>query len=85
VRYAGAPVPGESRLKRLDRPLVTHGVDEAVYLGDRVLGPRPWQIRRIIDIKLERSRDDRAPLLGESKRIVLDEIRDDMPRAACGA
>lgn len=46
------------------------------------LGPQPGHIRRIIGIKLERPRDDTAPLFGEYQRIALDEIRDDMPRGA---
>ena len=50
-----------------------------------VLSPRPGQIRRIIDLKLERPRDDTAPLFCEYTRIVLAEIRDDMRRAARGA
>lgn len=39
--------------------LVTHDVDEAVYLADRVivLGGRPSQVREVIDIDLPRPRD----------------------------
>jgi NitT/TauT family transport system ATP-binding protein/sulfonate transport system ATP-binding protein len=38
--------------------LVTHDVEEAVYLGDRavVMEPRPGRIRRIVPVPLERSR-----------------------------
>ena len=37
---------------------VTHGIDEAVYLSDRVivLGRRPGQIKAIVDIELPRPR-----------------------------
>jgi ABC-type nitrate/sulfonate/bicarbonate transport system ATPase subunit len=38
--------------------LVTHDVEEAVYLGDRVvvMEPRPGRIRRVVPVPLERSR-----------------------------
>ena len=38
---------------------VTHSVDEAVYLADRiiVMGKNPGTIREIIDIKMDRPRD----------------------------
>lgn len=39
--------------------LVTHDVEEAVYLGDRVvvMQPRPGRIKRIVDVPLVRPRD----------------------------
>lgn len=39
--------------------LVTHDIDEAIYLGDKiiVLSSRPGTIRKIIDVKLSRPRD----------------------------
>ncbi len=39
--------------------IVTHDVEEAVYLGDRVviMEPRPGRIKRVIDVDLPRSRD----------------------------
>ncbi len=39
--------------------LVTHDVEEAVYLGDRivVMEPRPGRIKRIVDVPLKRPRD----------------------------
>src|SRR5213075_163653 len=38
--------------------LVTHDVDEAIYMSDRIviMSPRPGRIERIIDITLERPR-----------------------------
>jgi sulfonate transport system ATP-binding protein len=43
--------------------LVTHDVDEAVYLGDRVvtMAPRPGRIKRIVDIGLPRPRERSDP------------------------
>jgi sulfonate transport system ATP-binding protein len=45
--------------ERITMILVTHDVDEAVYLGDRVvtMAPRPGRIKRIVDIALPRPRE----------------------------
>ncbi len=42
--------------------LVTHDVDEAVYMADRVLvlGPRPTKVVREVSVTLERPRDQIA-------------------------
>lgn len=39
--------------------LVTHDVEEAIYLGDRVviMQPRPGRIKRVLDVNLPRPRD----------------------------
>ncbi|MDZ4210757.1 MAG: ABC transporter ATP-binding protein, partial [Methylotenera sp.] len=39
--------------------IVTHDVDEAVYLGDRVvvMEPKPGRIKRVLDVDLPRPRD----------------------------
>jgi NitT/TauT family transport system ATP-binding protein len=59
---------------------ITHNVDEAIYLADRVvvMTPRPGRIRRVIDIELPRPRDvTSAPFAGYLRQ-VLDEIHDDL-------
>ena len=44
--------------------LVTHDIDEAIYMCDRIaiMTPRPGRIERVIDVKLPRPRprNDRA-------------------------
>jgi ABC-type nitrate/sulfonate/bicarbonate transport system ATPase subunit len=57
-----------------DRPrtvvLVTHDIDEAVQLGDRVvvLGPRPARVRRIIDLPPGRPRSPETPGVARDAR-----------------
>jgi len=43
--------------------LVTHDIDEAIYMSDRivVMTPRPGRVERIIDIDLDRPRDRNSP------------------------
>ena len=38
---------------------VTHSIDEAIYLGDRILlmTPRPGKIREILQVEIPRPRD----------------------------
>jgi NitT/TauT family transport system ATP-binding protein len=52
---------------------VTHSVDEAVFLADRivVLSPRPGRIREIIDVTLPRVRDRTDPEFANLRRHVL--------------
>ena len=56
--------------------LVTHDVDEAVFLGDRVvvLQPRPGRIRRVIDIDVPHPRDRADPTLKALAEEVHGEI-----------
>ena len=39
---------------------ITHGIDEALYLGQRVavLTSRPGRIKKIVDVDIDRSTDD---------------------------
>jgi ABC-type nitrate/sulfonate/bicarbonate transport system ATPase subunit len=45
--------------RRTTMLLVTHDIDEAIYMSDRIaiMTPRPGRIERIIDVALERPRD----------------------------
>jgi NitT/TauT family transport system ATP-binding protein len=55
---------------------ITHSVDEAVYLSDRilVLTPRPGRLCRIFPVDLSRPRDRTSPEFAQVRREVLDLI-----------
>jgi len=55
---------------------ITHSVDEAVFLSDRiiVLTPRPGRICRIFPVGLPRPRDRTSPEFAQVRREVLDLI-----------
>ncbi len=55
---------------------ITHSVDEAVYLSDRiiVLTPRPGRVCRIFPVELPRPRDRTAVEFAQVRREVLDLI-----------
>jgi NitT/TauT family transport system ATP-binding protein len=61
---------------------VTHSIDEAVYLADRIviMTPRPGRIRRVIKIDLPRPRDPTTPQFNKYIREVLGEIHEDISR-----
>jgi NitT/TauT family transport system ATP-binding protein/sulfonate transport system ATP-binding protein len=54
--------------------LVTHDIDEAVYMCDRivVLTPRPGRIERVIDVALERPRHRNGPQFLELRAEILE-------------
>ncbi|WP_374319385.1 ABC transporter ATP-binding protein [Aquabacterium sp.] len=56
--------------------LVTHDVEEAVYLGDRIviMEPRPGRIKRIVDVPLARPRDRASADFTAIKDDVLGEF-----------
>ena len=56
--------------------LVTHDVDEALYLSDRVLvmDNRPSRIRQELVVQLPHPRDRRDPLLARLKALALTEL-----------
>jgi NitT/TauT family transport system ATP-binding protein len=59
---------------------VTHGVDEAILLADRIviMSPRPGRIRHIIPVDLPRPRDSTSAAFSALTRTVIDYIRDDI-------
>ncbi|HEX8056194.1 MAG TPA: ABC transporter ATP-binding protein [Novosphingobium sp.] len=56
--------------------MVTHDVEEALYLGDRVIvmSPHPGRVRRIVEVDLPHPRDRRSPLLHRLKDEILAEL-----------
>jgi len=52
---------------------VTHGVDEAIYLADRILvmSARPGRILEMIDVDMERPRDRAHPAYGQLAERIL--------------
>ena len=73
--------------ERITAILVTHDVDEAVYLGDRVvvMAPRPGRIARIFDVPVGRPRertDDRLALLRNEVLKALYQASGDAPEAS---
>jgi sulfonate transport system ATP-binding protein len=64
------------QLEKLTTILVTHDVDEAVYLGDRVvvMQPRPGRIRRIVSVPVPHPRDRADPAL----KALIDEVRSEI-------
>jgi ABC-type nitrate/sulfonate/bicarbonate transport system ATPase subunit len=57
--------------------LVTHDVEEAVFLGDRivVMQPRPGRIKRIVDVPLPRTRNRASVEFAAIKDDVLSEFQ----------
>ena len=49
--------------RRTTMVLVTHYIEEAIYMGDRIaiMTPRPGRIERVIDVPLERPRQRASP------------------------
>ena len=56
--------------------LVTHDLDEAFFLGDRVLilGGAPACVQRELTVPLARPRDRRAPLLAQLRLTAMEEL-----------
>jgi len=56
--------------------MVTHDIDEALYLADRVivLGPRPASVVARVDVSLSRPRDRAAPELIGPREIILAAV-----------
>jgi sulfonate transport system ATP-binding protein len=64
--------------ERITMVLVTHDVDEAVYLGDRVvvMAPRPGRIAEIFNVDLPHPRDRRDEALTRVRNTVLETLED---------
>jgi NitT/TauT family transport system ATP-binding protein len=57
---------------------VTHSVDEAVYLADKivVLSPRPGKIEEVINVGLARPRDRTEPLFADLRKYILRRMEE---------
>ena len=55
---------------------VTHDIEEAVQLGDRivVLGARPTNVRRVLDLPIARPRQPASPGVAEAEQAIMDEL-----------
>ena len=56
--------------------LVTHDIDEAIYMGDRIviMAPRPSRIERIIEVALERPRQRNSPKFLALRTLILEML-----------
>jgi 1H-pyrrole-2-carbonyl-[peptidyl-carrier protein] chlorinase len=56
--------------------LVTHYIDEAIYMSDRVviMTPRPGRIERVLDVPLERPRQRNSPEFQALRTEILDAL-----------
>jgi len=55
---------------------VTHDIEEAVMIGDRVvvLGDRPTSVRRVLDLPPGRSRTPASPGVAEAEQAIMEEL-----------
>jgi NitT/TauT family transport system ATP-binding protein len=55
---------------------VTHDIEEAVQLGDRVvvLGARPTNVRRLLPLPAARPRNPATPGVAEAEQAIMDEL-----------
>lgn len=62
--------------RRTTMLMVTHDVDEAIYMSDRVimLTPRPGRIDRVIDIELTRPRDRNGDQFLSFRKEILERL-----------
>jgi len=65
------------RQEAITTVMVTHDVEEAVYLADRIviLDPRPGRIRTIVDVRLPRPRQRGSAAFAALKEQVMGELR----------
>jgi sulfonate transport system ATP-binding protein len=69
--------------ERITMMLVTHDVDEAIYLGDRVvtMAPRPGRVKRIAQVDLPRPRERSDPRFVQLRERVLGDFSEQAPPA----
>lgn len=62
--------------KKITMILVTHDIEESIFLGDRVvvLQPRPGRIRRIVEVDLPHPRDRETTAFVQLRREILKEF-----------
>ncbi|MBA3463905.1 MAG: ABC transporter ATP-binding protein [Deltaproteobacteria bacterium] len=56
--------------------MVTHDIEEAVMIGDRVvvLGSRPTSVRKVLELTGGRSRTPASPGVAEAEQAIMDEL-----------
>ncbi|HEY2147654.1 MAG TPA: hypothetical protein VGH32_06935, partial [Pirellulales bacterium] len=62
--------------RRTTMLLVTHDIDEAIYMSDRIaiLTPRPGRNERVLDVSLSRPRQRNSPEFLELRASILEML-----------
>src|SRR6478672_6946737 len=62
--------------RRTTMLLVTHDIDEAIYMSDRIvlMTPRPGRLERIIDVRLDRPRQRNSPEFLKLRSDILEHL-----------
>jgi ABC-type nitrate/sulfonate/bicarbonate transport system ATPase subunit len=64
------------QLRRMTTLLVTHDIEEALYMSDRVviMSPRPGRIDKIVNVDLERPRQRNNPEFMRLRSAILEHL-----------